>query len=46
MGRHAIKASGNRVFGAKKSIQGIWKPNMFNNYPLASLERIHYIPQP
>lgn len=34
-GRKAMKASGYRIFGTKKSIQGKWQPNMFNKYPMA-----------
>ena len=35
LGRSSFKASGVRVYGAVKSIQGKWSPNMFNKYPVA-----------
>ena len=44
MGKSAFKASGTRVFGAVKSIQGKWAPNMFNKYPVAELETPKKIP--
>lgn len=37
LGRSAFKASGTRVYGAVKSIQGKWQSNMFNKYPIAEL---------
>lgn len=36
--------NGPRVFGARKSIQGKWQPNMFNKYPLGELSVTHKIP--
>jgi hypothetical protein len=36
-GTKAWKANGPRVYGAIESIQGKWKPNLFNKYPIAEL---------
>lgn len=44
LGRSAFKASGTRVYGAVKSVQGKWQANMFNKYPLAELEKVPKIP--
>ncbi len=44
LGKSAFKASGTRVFGAVKSIQGKWEPNTFNKYPIAELETPKKIP--
>ena len=44
MGRSSFKASGTKVFGAIKSIQGKWQPNIFNKYPIAELETLKKIP--
>lgn len=44
MGKSSFKASGTRVFGAVKSIQGKWEPNIFNKYPIAELEAEKKIP--
>jgi large subunit ribosomal protein L43 len=35
LGRTSFKASGTRVFGAVKSLQGKWQSNIFNRYPIA-----------
>lgn len=32
------------MFGAIKSIQGNWEPNIFNKYPIAELESAKKIP--
>ena len=44
LGRSSFKASGTRVFGAMKSIQGKWQANIFNKYPIAELETAKQIP--
>lgn len=44
LGRSSFKASGTRVYGAVKSLQGKWQPNMFNKYPVAELENAPKIP--
>jgi len=44
LGRSAFQASGTRVYGAVKSLQGKWQPNMFNKYPIAELENVPKIP--
>jgi hypothetical protein len=44
LGRSSFKASGTKVFGAVKSIQGKWQPNIFNKYPIAELEAVNKIP--
>ncbi len=44
LGRSAFQASGTRVFGAVKSLQGKWQPNTFNKYPIAELEQAPKIP--
>eukprot|EP01015_Nassula_variabilis_P018496 TRINITY_DN3019_c0_g1_i5.p1 TRINITY_DN3019_c0_g1~~TRINITY_DN3019_c0_g1_i5.p1 ORF type:complete len:174 (+),score=4.37 TRINITY_DN3019_c0_g1_i5:113-634(+) len=45
-GRSALSHSGDKVYGSNKSIQGGWKSNMWNTYPLHELERIRIIPPP
>lgn len=36
--------AGKKVYGVVKSIQGGWKPNMWNNYPKHELEKVKFIP--
>jgi len=44
LGRSSFQSSGTRIYGAVKSIQGLWRPNTFNKYPIAELEQAHKIP--
>ena len=44
-GRQAVRHQGKKVFSLRKSIQGKWKENLFNKYPLAELEDREPLPQ-
>lgn len=43
-GRKALTKTGEGVYGVKKSVQGPWRANMWNNYPSHELERIRIPP--
>ena len=39
-GQKAIAHSGKKVISPVKSIQGGWKPNLFNNYPKHEISKV------
>lgn len=45
VGRKHLPHAGKKVHGAVKSVQGGWKPNMWNLFPKHELEKIKIIPE-